>query len=94
MDQNDVTIEDEDSLPLLQELDIDLNEIKYKIKCVVMPVSNENLNRAVLRDNPDFWGPLLIVLIFALLSVYGQFRVKQIASIRSKFKIFLYLFYI
>jgi hypothetical protein len=75
LDQNNTVIEDEDSLPLLEELDINLTEIKYKIKCVVMPIGNENLNRTVLRDNPDFWGPLLIVLAFALMSVYGQFRV-------------------
>ena len=75
LDQNNTIIEDEDSLPLLEELDINLTEIKYKIKCVVMPIGNENLNRTVLRDNPDFWGPLLIVLAFALMSVYGQFRV-------------------
>ena len=75
LDQNNTIIEDEDSLPLLEELDINLTEIKYKIKCVVMPIGSENLNRTVLRDNPDFWGPLLIVLAFALMSVYGQFRV-------------------
>lgn len=76
---NSTQIEDEDNLPLLEELDINLNDIKYKIKCVVMPVpifaESSNLNRAVLRDNPDFWGPLCIVLAFALISVYGQFRV-------------------
>ena len=75
LDQNNTIIEDEDSLPLLEELDINLTEIKYKIKCVVMPIGSENLIRTVLRDNPDFWGPLLIVLAFALMSVYGQFRV-------------------
>ena len=75
LDQNSAEIEDEDSLPLFEELDINLKEIQYKIKCVIMPLQNENLNRSVLRDNPDFWGPLLIVLVFALLSVYGQFRV-------------------
>ena len=75
LDQNSAEIEEEDALPLLEELDINLSEIKYKIKCVVMPIANENVNRSVLRDNPDFWGPLAIVLAFALLSVYGQFRV-------------------
>lgn len=75
LDQNNAEIEDEDSLPLLEELDINLKEIHYKIKCVIMPIANENLNRSILRDNPDFWGPLLIVLLFALMSVYGQFRV-------------------
>jgi protein YIPF4 len=75
LDDNSMEIENEDAQPLLEELDINLSEIHYKIKCVIMPVSNENLNRSVLRDNPDFWGPLLIVLAFAVLSVYGQFRV-------------------
>lgn len=75
LDQNSTEIENEDSLPLLEELDINLTEIQYKVKCVLMPLAKENLNRTILRDNPDFWGPLLIVLLFALLSVYGQFRV-------------------
>ena len=26
----------------------------------------------VLRDNPDFWGPLASVLIFAAISIWGQ----------------------
>lgn len=39
-----------------------------------MPFSKQN-DRTILRDNPDFWGPLLIVMLFALLSVYGQFKV-------------------
>ena len=77
LDQNTNDIDDEDSLPLLQELDIDVKEIHYKLKCVIMPMSNETLNRSILRDNPDFWGPLLIVLAFASLSVYGQFKVRQ-----------------
>ena len=76
LDQNnEAEIESEDSLPLLQELDINLAEIQYKIKCVIIPYGNDSLNRSVLKENPDFWGPLLIVLAFALLSVYGQFRV-------------------
>jgi hypothetical protein len=29
----------------------------------------------MIRDNPDFWGPLLIVLAYALISVYGQLKV-------------------
>ena len=76
LDQNDTENDKEDSAPLLEELDINLSEIKYKIKCVIMPVSKPNLNRSILRDNPDFWGPLMVVLAFALLSVYGQFKVS------------------
>jgi hypothetical protein len=75
LDQNDADIESEDSAPLLQELDINLPEIQYKIKCVLIPFGNDTLNRSILKENPDFWGPLLIVLAFALLSVYGQFKV-------------------
>ncbi len=55
LDQNNAEIEDEDSLPLFEELDINLKEIQYKIKCVIMPLNSETLNRSVLRDNPDFW---------------------------------------
>ncbi|XP_072314752.1 protein YIPF4-like [Eucyclogobius newberryi] len=31
-------------------------------------------NRQVVRDNPDFSGPLA-VLLFSMISIYGQFRV-------------------
>jgi hypothetical protein len=84
LDQNTIEIEDEDSLPLLEELDINLEEIKSKIKCVVMPISKHTLDKTILRDNPDFWGPLLIVLLFALVSVYGQFRVKKLFANKIK----------
>lgn len=77
LDQNNIEIENEDSLPILEELDINLSEIQYKIKCAIMPIGSQTLNRSVLKDNPDFWGPLVIVLAFALLSVYGQFRVNN-----------------
>ncbi|RXN29822.1 YIPF4 [Labeo rohita] len=30
----------------------------------------------VVRDNPDFWGPLAVVLLFSMISIYGQFRVS------------------
>jgi len=32
-------------------------------------------NRKVLRENPDFWGPLAVVLLFAMVSIVGQLRV-------------------
>jgi hypothetical protein len=75
LDQNTSDLDLDDSTPLMDELDINVKEIAFKVKCVLVPVSNPNMNRSVLRDNPDFWGPLLIVLVFALASVYGQFRV-------------------
>jgi hypothetical protein len=85
--------------PLLEELDIDLQDIYYKIRCVLLPVPALGFQRDVVRDNPgmasgrtrggfsyslltpaclpspDFWGPLLVVLTYALLSLYGQMRV-------------------
>jgi protein YIPF4 len=67
LDQNNAEIEDEDSLPLFEELDINLKEIQYKIKCVIMPLNSETLNRSVLRDNPDFWVKSFYWIIFTLI---------------------------
>ena len=53
LDQNNHEIDKEDRLPLLEELDIDVSGIKYKINCVLMPYGNNpNLNRSELKDNP------------------------------------------
>lgn len=57
-----------------EELDIDVSDIYYKLRCVLLPLPS--LNRTVIRDNPDFWGPLLVVVVYSLISVYGQFRVS------------------
>ncbi|MBN3273533.1 YIPF4 protein, partial [Polyodon spathula] len=65
----------EDTKPLLEELDIDPKDIYYKIRCVLMPMPSLGFNRQVVRDNPDFWGPLAVVLFFSMISLYGQFRV-------------------
>ena len=59
-----------------EELDIDLKDIYYKIRCVILPIPSLGLERNIIRDNPDFWGPLFVVLSYALLSVYGQFTVS------------------
>ncbi|XP_072027728.1 protein YIPF4-like [Amphiura filiformis] len=67
--------DDDDNTPLLEELDIDLKDIYYKVRCAIFPCPFLGFKRQVLRDNPDFWGPLLVVLLFAMISVYGQFRV-------------------
>ncbi|KAH0622573.1 hypothetical protein JD844_024983 [Phrynosoma platyrhinos] len=64
----------EDNKPLLEELDIDLKDIYYKIRCVLMPMPSLGFNRQVVRDNPDFWGPLAVVLFFSMISLYGQFK--------------------
>ncbi|ESO87704.1 hypothetical protein LOTGIDRAFT_219889 [Lottia gigantea] len=61
--------------PLLEELDIDLKDIYYKIRCVMFPLPQLGFNRHILRESPDFWGPLVVVLLFSVFSLYGQFRV-------------------
>lgn len=60
-----------------EELDIDLKDIYYKIRCVLLPVSSLGLRRDVIRESPDFWGPLFVVLAYAILSVYGQLTVSN-----------------
>lgn len=60
-----------------EELDIDVKDIYYKIRCVLMPMPSLGFNRQVVRDNPDFWGPLAVVLFFSMISIYGQFRVRK-----------------
>lgn len=67
--------DEEDETPLLEELDIDLKDIYYKLRCVIFPCPALGFQRKVVRDSPDFWGPLLVVMMFAMVSVYGQFRV-------------------
>ncbi|XP_038074630.1 protein YIPF4-like [Patiria miniata] len=66
---------DDDNKPLLEELDIDLKDIYYKVRCVVFPCPFLGFQRQILRESPDFWGPLLVVLLFSAVSLYGQFRV-------------------
>lgn len=71
----EVEDDDDDQKPLLEELDIDLKDIYYKVRCVVFPIPSLGFNRSVLKDSPDFWGPLFIILIFSLVSLYGQLHV-------------------
>ncbi|GFR60257.1 protein YIPF [Elysia marginata] len=73
LDEED--IEEEDQRPLLEELDIDLKDIYYKLRCVLLPLPQFGLNHHVVRESPDFWGPLLVILLYAIVSLYGQFRV-------------------
>ncbi|CAH3030941.1 unnamed protein product [Porites evermanni] len=66
---------DDFNKPLLEELDIDLQDIYYKVRCVVFPIPSLGFKRDVLRDSPDFWGPLLVVVVYAMLALLGQFKV-------------------
>ncbi|KAH6924839.1 hypothetical protein HPB50_025716 [Hyalomma asiaticum] len=65
--------DDDDKAPLLEELDIDLKDIYYKVCCVLLPFPFMGYKRQLVRDSPDFWGPLLVVILFSLVSIYGQF---------------------
>ncbi|CAH1791052.1 unnamed protein product [Owenia fusiformis] len=67
--------QEEEQKPLLEELDIDLKDIYYKLRCILFPLPQLGFNRQIVRDNPDFWGPLVVVLLYSLVSLYGQFRV-------------------
>lgn len=67
--------DDDDKAPLLEELDIDLKDIYYKVCCVLLPFPFMGYKRQLVRDSPDFWGPLLVVILFSLVSIYGQFSV-------------------
>uniref|UniRef100_A0A915ADX9 Protein YIPF n=1 Tax=Parascaris univalens TaxID=6257 RepID=A0A915ADX9_PARUN len=66
---------DEEQKSLLEELDIDFIDIYYKIRCVLLPLPYFRLKLTIVRESPDFWGPLMIVMAYALLSLYGQFSV-------------------
>ena len=73
-----------------EELDIDLKDIYYKLRCVLFPLPQLGFNRHVVRENPDFWGPLVVILLYSLLSLYGQFRVRAICRILLYLLLFLY----
>ena len=70
--------DDDEQKPLLEELDIDLTDIYYKVRCVLFPIPSLGFNRSILKDSPDFWGPLFIILLFSLVSLYGQFNVSTV----------------
>ena len=60
----EVDDEDEDEgpqKPLLEELDIDLADIWHKLRCVLLPIDALGFKRSIVRESPDFWGPLLVV---------------------------------
>lgn len=71
----EVDDDEEEQKPLLEELDIDLKDIYYKVRCVLLPLPYFRLKLSIVRESPDFWGPLLVVTSYALLSLYGQLSV-------------------
>ncbi|VDL61368.1 unnamed protein product [Hymenolepis diminuta] len=72
----EVEMEDADfDKPLLEELDIDLKTIGRKMKAVILPCVRSGLDPVSIRENPDFWGPLTVIMLFSLVSLFGQLRV-------------------
>lgn len=63
-----------------EELDIDPKDIYYKLRCVLFPLPQLGFNRHVVRESPDFWGPLVVILLYSLVSLYGQFRVSLLQT--------------
>lgn len=74
--------------PLLDELDIDLRHNLVKVKWILLwawlPRSwvpecvrprQEECRASMLIDTPDFWGAFAMVVLYALLLLWGQFRV-------------------
>ncbi|XP_023592009.1 protein YIPF4 isoform X2 [Trichechus manatus latirostris] len=59
----------EDNKPLLEELDIDLKDIYYKIRCVLMPVPSLGFNRQVVVS----W--IITIWIFGSLTIFLLARV-------------------
>jgi len=64
--------EDETEQSIFEELEIDPSQILKKIRCVLIPVK---IDRSVILSSPDFWGPLAVVMCYALLLLWGQFHV-------------------
>ena len=57
-----------------EELDIDLADIWFKIRCVLLPIDALGFKRTIVKDKPDFWGPLMVVLLFSMVSMWGNFK--------------------
>ena len=59
--------------PLAEELDIDLKDILRKVRAVALPLKGLDKERTAVRASPDFWGPLFVAVLYAVVCVYGQF---------------------
>ncbi|KAL0249675.1 hypothetical protein GEMRC1_004904 [Eukaryota sp. GEM-RC1] len=64
---------EEDQPPILEELDIDLQDIYHKIRFVLLPFQHSLSDRSILVEKPDFWGPLALIFVYGFLCVWKQF---------------------
>jgi hypothetical protein len=58
-----------------------VQDILWRVKKVVIPFgadqnTQDDLNR--LRQ-PDFWGPFFVVLLYSILILWGQLKVRRIS---------------
>ena len=74
LDPDDVVTYDE---PLSEQLEIDLNDISKKIQYIMAPYAFNKSEVQLVRENPDFWGPLVTVFAFSMISVYSKVSVAS-----------------
>ena len=52
-------------------------DISRKIQYIILPYSFNKAEIQLVRENPDFWGPLATVVAFSMISIYGQIAVAS-----------------
>ena len=57
-------------IQIREELDIDVSDILFKIRCALFPV---RVDKEALLASPDFWGPMAVVVLYGLI-LFGQVR--------------------
>lgn len=63
--------------PLAQQLEIDFSDISKKIQYIMAPYAFNKSEVQLVRENPDFWGPLVTVFIFSMISMYSKVTVAS-----------------
>ena len=41
---------------------------------MLLPIDALGFKRTIVKDKPDFWGPLMVVLLFSMVSMWGNFK--------------------
>ncbi|KAL0480496.1 hypothetical protein AKO1_011012 [Acrasis kona] len=62
---------------ILEELDIDLVDIFWRVKRVLLVFGKEQTSQDDLNKlrQADFWGPFFIIVLYSMLIVWGQLQV-------------------
>ncbi|KAG2383354.1 hypothetical protein C9374_004691 [Naegleria lovaniensis] len=63
---------------IMEELDIDLEDILFKVKKVMIPFGKFSADDLSKLREPDFWGPFFIVLAYALLVEITYLQLRAI----------------